>query len=170
VTSTSSLKFAVGSHCIKVMSGSLLVSSLRISISNEPEFTVASISKDRNHPTEITQSLVADVRGDAGLVFDWDVIYGEERLCHGKATIDPTGVYRGVLFVRDYVGLEAGKTYEVRFGFCGNFTASRWFRFKPGLQPRVIPLRQSASGGFNSLANALQGLSFPNNSKREGKA
>ena len=154
----------VGDHSIKVMSGLLLLSSKRVRICSEPEFWVDCLSRDRNQPTEISQSLVADVRGDVGLVFDWEVRCGELNLNQGKATIDPTGVFRGVLLVRDHVRLEAGRTYELRFGFGGKFTASRWFRFKPGLQTRVSPSRQPASGGFNSLANALDGFSFPENS------
>lgn len=159
----------VGDHWIKVMSGPLLLSSRRVRISSEPEFSVDCLSRDRNHPTEISQTLVADVRGDAGLVFDWEVRSDEALLNDGIATIDSAGVYRGVILVRDHAGLEAGKSYEVRFGFCGKFTASRWFRFKPGSQPRVSPSRGPASGGFNSLANALQGLSFPENLKEGGK-
>lgn len=160
---------SVGDHWIKVMYVPLLILSRRVRISSEPEFSVDCLSRDRNHPTEISQTLVADVRGDAGLVFDWEVRGDDARLNDGIATIDHAGVYRGVILVRDHAGLEAGKTYEVRFGFCGKFTASRWFRFKPGLQPRVSPSRRPASGGFNSLANAFQGLSFPENSKEEGK-
>ena len=163
-------QMTAGEHWIKVMNGPSLILSRRICISSEPEFSVDCLSRDRNHPTEISQSLVADVRGDAGLVFDWEVRCGNVKLNQGKATIDPTGVYRGVLLVRDHAGLESGKTYEVRFGFCGKHTASRWFRLKPGLKSKVLPSRKTPSGGFNSLANALQGLSFPDNSNEEGKA
>jgi hypothetical protein len=144
---------------IEVKTGPTLLRSERLKFTQEPTIKVQCASLNRGQPTVIANLLTARVCGDDGLLFEWEVVDGAQRVTGGHAMIAQSGGWTGVLLVRGNAGLEAGKTYEVRFGFAGRFTISQWFKFQGGARQGGNPPK--SYGGINSLGNALQGLSFP---------
>jgi hypothetical protein len=104
--------------------------------------------------------LVATISGDNGILVDWEVREKDRHVAGGNVEIGTSakGVYSGKLVERGIAGLEAGRTYEVRFGVCGSFSVSRWFRFKSERAAGSLSVPRPGSSGFNSLDNAFKGI------------
>lgn len=154
---------------IKVRAGSLLLCSLRLRFTPDPHFQVGCASPNRNEPFEVYRdSLVARIWGDDGMLVDWEVRSGTRRLTGGQIAIGCSGkgYYEGELVDRENAGIEAGKTYQVRFGFGGTFTVSRWFCFRKNRKPQEGGRHRHAGNQFNSMENAFKDLVIP--VKKEG--
>lgn len=153
--------------------GGTLLRGLVLRFSREPEIQVECASSNQSKPSLISGSLLrATVRGERGLTFDWEVGRNSTRQASGRAEISGSGIWNGSLVGVGDAGLEAGKTYEVRFGFAGRFSVTQWFRFQnpgggAGGTREVVPPRRPI-GGFNSMENAFRDLNLPGD-KKEGK-
>lgn len=154
---------------LQVKNGQMLLVCLPLAFSREPEIQVKCASKDRSHPVEVSNSLVATVRGDKDLLFDWEVRSSGVRVTGGQAPISSSGIWEGVLLTKVDADLETGKTFEVRFGIGGYFKESRWFKFRvswgPSGRAEKGVLYRPSLGGFNSMENAFKGISIPGEDK-----